>query len=100
MEGNAPPKKDGVFSVGEALSTRIMVVVPSALSLEQQPLVFPQEAIVHSALPLLEPKVSGCKPEGICASCRLPSPSGKQNPYEFSHPDVMVVSLPGPGALD
>ena len=35
-EGNAPAKKDGVFSVGEWLNTWILVAVPSALSPEPQ----------------------------------------------------------------
>ena len=60
-KGNAPPKKDGVYSVGEWLSTENLAAVSSAFSPEQQTSVSPQANLVHSAHLLLEPKVSGCE---------------------------------------
>lgn len=61
MEGSAPPKKDGVCSVGDGLSTDIMVAIPAVLSSEPQTQVFPHTTLVYSALLLLEPRVRGCK---------------------------------------
>ena len=52
MEGSAPPKKDGAYSMGE---------YPSSLSPEPQTPDSPHLMVVHSALLPLEPKVSGCK---------------------------------------
>ena len=37
-----------------------MVAIPLALSPEQQTPVSPHVTLVHSALPVLEPRVSGC----------------------------------------
>lgn len=51
-------EKCGFRSMGEWLSTGILVIALSALSLEPQNPDFPHATLVHFALPLLEPKVS------------------------------------------
>ena len=59
MEGNAPPKKDGVCSVQWSPNTGILVAVRSALSPEPQTLVSPCD------FSLLYPLVSGCEQDFV-----------------------------------
>lgn len=66
MEGNALPKKNGFCSMGEWLSTEILAADPSALSLELPTPKSPHLALVHSALHLLESRMSGCEPHSVC----------------------------------
>lgn len=60
-EVHSPPKKDGIFGVGEGLSTGILVAIPSVHSLELQTPVSHHTTLVLYALPVLEIRLSGCK---------------------------------------
>lgn len=61
QSGRVPPKKDGIYSVGEGLSKEILPTIPSALSSEPQAPVSPNASLVHSAFPPQEPMLSGCE---------------------------------------
>ena len=54
-------RKYSTQEVGKWLSTSIVVVVPSAILLELQIPVSPLNTLVCSALPVPEPRVSGCE---------------------------------------
>ena len=59
MKGSAPSKKDGICQEGEELSSGILVAVPSTPSPEPQTPVSLHMTVACSALPVLEPRVSG-----------------------------------------
>lgn len=61
MEGIDPPKKNGVYSLAEGISTGILAAVSLALSPESQSQVCPLTTVVHSAVPAAEPRVSDCE---------------------------------------
>ena len=61
MEGCAPQDKGGVCCVGEGLSTGILAALLSALSPDPQTPDSPYVTLVCSALPVPEPRVSGCE---------------------------------------
>ena len=59
MEGYALPETDGLCSM--EMTQQILPAVPSVFDPEPPALDSPHVPIVHSALPLLEPRLSGCK---------------------------------------
>ena len=80
------------------------MVVPSVLSPEPLAPDSPHASLVHSALPLPEPRVSGCKQNFVhCPFKRLSAflaiSSCQQKPYCFSHPRVIWDCFPSSGAL-
>ena len=66
--GECPPKKEGIWGVGEGLSMGILAALPSAFSREPQTLLFPSDTLVCSAFPPPELRVSGCERGFVCGS--------------------------------